>query len=359
MKLILLPFSVCDIFTLAEAVDWVAFKAPAIIDRANIYDAFEHPRSVFPYEAYPFPLGESVSPGSLDNLSFPEYPDCPSPRVLELCNDDPILKHEKEEFLAYKQTCINTHNQYEREKRAWDDTREEAIEPAKAALFLAFKEGRLKAKGELSYVLKKGLDKDAWAKEGEDQWDEFKPPAITEDANSSETSENHLEAFKKLFSDYPGEHTKAEERYKSSIQDIEMRSWRMTGVDWENSHIKSPDGFYMCVSVSSESLFSLFPPPKPAPIQLNTSGGLVILDDGESSPNIITRKSKRGRPPSISWDSFHVEMAKRISNNSLPRKQESCIADIQQWCLQQWGVTPERSTLLEKISPYYRAFKTK
>jgi len=49
-------------------------------------------------------------------------------------------------------------------------------------------------------------------------------------------------------------------------------------------------------------------------------------------------------------------MAKRISEGLLPEKQEAGIADMQDWCARRWGKSVGRSTLLQKIKPYYDGF---
>ena len=37
------------------------------------------------------------------------------------------------------------------------------------------------------------------------------------------------------------------------------------------------------------------------------------------------------------------------------RKQEAFIAEMQQWCRQRWDRDVARSTLLQKVKPYYDA----
>ncbi len=49
-------------------------------------------------------------------------------------------------------------------------------------------------------------------------------------------------------------------------------------------------------------------------------------------------------------------MAKRLTAKNLPAKQEALIAEMQVWRLHAWGCEVGRSTLLQKIRPYYLAF---
>ena len=48
-----------------------------------------------------------------------------------------------------------------------------------------------------------------------------------------------------------------------------------------------------------------------------------------------------------------MEIARRARDGKLPAKQEAFIADLQQWCQVKWGTSPKRSTLLQKVKPFY------
>ena len=63
--------------------------------------------------------------------------------------------------------------------------------------------------------------------------------------------------------------------------------------------------------------------------------------------------------PSFRWDEFNVEIAKRARDGSLPDKQEAMIGEMQIWCKKRWDVDVARSTLLQKIKPYYDALVRK
>lgn len=49
-------------------------------------------------------------------------------------------------------------------------------------------------------------------------------------------------------------------------------------------------------------------------------------------------------------------MAGRVQRGPLPAKQEALIAEMQDWCKAKWGLDVGRSTLLQKLKPYYDAF---
>ena len=72
----------------------------------------------------------------------------------------------------------------------------------------------------------------------------------------------------------------------------------------------------------------------------------------------IKMSTKRGRP-SLDWNSFYLELTDRIKSDDLPDKQESFIAEMQDWCIKNWGQQVGRSTLLQKISPFYKKYVIK
>jgi hypothetical protein len=84
--------------------------------------------------------------------------------------------------------------------------------------------------------------------------------------------------------------------------------------------------------------------------------GQYILNDDQ--PEKIKKTGQRGRP-SLDWDTFFLELAGRIKNNDLPEKQEAFILEMQEWCIKHWGKEVARSTLLQKISPFYQRYVTK
>ena len=84
--------------------------------------------------------------------------------------------------------------------------------------------------------------------------------------------------------------------------------------------------------------------------------GQYILD--ESNEEKIKKLKKRGRP-SMNWGSFYLELAGRVKNGDLPKKQEAFIFEMQGWCLKNWGREVGRSTLLEKIRPFYQEYVRK
>jgi hypothetical protein len=97
-----------------------------------------------------------------------------------------------------------------------------------------------------------------------------------------------------------------------------------------------------------------FPPPAAEPVDgvARMANDLVQPPDGDSRP---AARAARGRPP-LDWTTFHVEVARRIKEDTLPIKQEAGIAEMQEWCKARWHHDVGRSTVLQKLKPYYDAF---
>jgi hypothetical protein len=81
---------------------------------------------------------------------------------------------------------------------------------------------------------------------------------------------------------------------------------------------------------------------------MKVANDLVSMERADDEP----KARIKGRPP-FDWDSFHVEMARIYSEKGLPAKQESLIEDMKKWCRGTWGRDVGRSTLLQRIKPYY------
>lgn len=320
MTIILMPSNVAEDCFLAEALDWVAFhRYPIEMITENNVDGRFDPEYNEEYEAStqyfdvitsdecrrvglpPNPSYESQIAGDY-NLR-PEDID----RLLELDLDE----HERKELTEKKRRSIAHY----RDVAAWEQQYDAFIEVPKTKIFLALREGRFEARGrplpkpdldEAIVELDKG---NAW------QWTDLK------------------------------------------YQRIPDRFWRLDGINWEASSAIADPQHYMHIVVRTSQLFEVFPPP---PVEktnkVSIIAGQYVLDD-EVAPN-FQRTHKRGRPP-YDWDMFHLEVAKVVKSDELPPKQEAFVASMQQWCSDQWGFKPGRSTILQKVSPYYRTFKSK
>jgi len=203
------------------------------------------------------------------------------------------------------------------EKQAeWDELYEEFIEASEARLFLSLKEGKLKAYGR--------------------KLPDISPDELVEQKDSSMDDWSWM--------DY-------------QYEEIPSNFWRLSDISWSGSSSFSNGGHYIHIYVMTDNLLSLFPPiDKQIAFDVSIVGAQYVVYPSSEHQNTVV--GQRGRPE-FDWKSFHVEIARRVKEGELPEKQEACIADMQVWCSQNWGKTPGRSTLLQKITPYYDIFVRK
>lgn len=128
------------------------------------------------------------------------------------------------------------------------------------------------------------------------------------------------------------------------------------GINWEDSNARLLSGYYIHIILDFNDVLKEFPEPV-----LNNLIKVYVLNDylipaEKDTSDAKILNVKRGRP-SLDWDSFHVEVAYIIKNEEIPEKQESFINTMQLWCKKNWGVNVGRSTILQKVSPYYKKFK--
>jgi hypothetical protein len=132
---------------------------------------------------------------------------------------------------------------------------------------------------------------------------------------------------------------------------IAAANWLSTGIDWEHSSARGTSADHALILISTMSLMANFPSEPQSGVEARRVGGAYLINEQGK----LRHETKRGRP-SFDWDELHLELAKRLTSNALPAKQEALIADMQAWCHVRWGRSVGRSTLLGKISPYYATF---
>jgi hypothetical protein len=134
--------------------------------------------------------------------------------------------------------------------------------------------------------------------------------------------------------------------------------WDSAHIDWRESFAeglsKERAVAYGLILVDVAELLKEFQLPDGEPYSGVREAGdyLVLTSDDEIRGGV-----KPGRPPN-NWDDFHVEMATRVVKG-LPSKKEVCIAEMQAWCMDKWKKSVGRSTLSQKIKPYYDEFVRK
>jgi hypothetical protein len=142
--------------------------------------------------------------------------------------------------------------------------------------------------------------------------------------------------------------------FDCEFEPISREFWASAHIDWEASCAQGRIATYKFVQIATNDLFKEFPlpTPLPAPSEVVQVGGNFVW-----TGSLTTEVPKRflGRPP-FKWDEFHLEVAKRVKEDRLPSKQEAFIIDMESWCRDRWGQEVGRSTLLQKIKPYYDTF---
>jgi len=135
--------------------------------------------------------------------------------------------------------------------------------------------------------------------------------------------------------------------------------WSSAKIDWDDSLAegvtKERPVAYGLILVEVAQLLKEFPLPNGEEYgEVSKAGDYLVLKSADE----IRGGAKSGRPP-FNWHEFHLEMAKRAMMKVLPPKMEACIEDMQAWCKGKWNQSVARSTLLERIKPYYDEFVRK
>ena len=82
-------------------------------------------------------------------------------------------------------------------------------------------------------------------------------------------------------------------------------------------------------------------------------GDLYVLDALDQAE--LTMPRRRGRPP-LPWDRFHLEVAALVKADALPRKKEAAIHQFAGWFRNELGISVGRSSIGQKLAPYYDRF---
>jgi hypothetical protein len=130
--------------------------------------------------------------------------------------------------------------------------------------------------------------------------------------------------------------------------------WTHTKIDWENSALIGDQCVYCWVHFSTEAMISSYPIPSPLITdKVNSVGDLYVLDGAGRGESMLP--SRRGRPP-LPWDQFHLEVAALTAAGALPRKKEAAIHHFVEWFREEFGVSASRSSIGQKLTPYYERF---
>jgi len=136
--------------------------------------------------------------------------------------------------------------------------------------------------------------------------------------------------------------------------EIPKEDLKLNSINWKKSYITNKNSFYCHILVDTKSLFEVFPEPEASFLKVYSVNGTLLIDENIGE---VANPSMRGRKAEFDWRDFTREMTFRIKNNSLPKKQESCIYDMQIWCIKKWGKSPSVTNLKEHIRPFYEGLK--
>jgi hypothetical protein len=133
--------------------------------------------------------------------------------------------------------------------------------------------------------------------------------------------------------------------------------WTMPGIDWLSNAVTAQGNCYCDVSMSVETLMSLFPGQRTPVEGAEFVGDCLLLKEPAADDVRQPPRRTPGRPPAFAWEAFHVEVADLIKNGRMPQKKEAAIQQMLSWFAStQGGLSPSRSAVSEKLTPYYRRF---
>jgi hypothetical protein len=337
MRIVLKPFWIAEECFLLEAFLWVAFNrfplSEIMPDHGDFrFDANRHDEySPYIPDTHGYIESEEAIRAGLprnpewdalfDDTRIPDIsffdPDLSSSHDLfvEKITGKSISKEDREQSVRLAFSDLYPNVDFEEAKaealkrsqaqKDWDEKYEECAELTKTKIYLALREGKIDAVGR------------------------HIPANFEENENFYWTMSEHVS----IPADY----------------------WRLEGIDWKQSASNNKKGHYCHICVNTEQLMSAFPSPDPEQAKsIQIIADQYILNEEDASKPLP--KGNRGRP-SKNWDAFYAEAMFRVYEGDLPDKQDAFIAGMQEWCTKNWGGNIGRSTISEKISPFYNRYK--
>jgi hypothetical protein len=232
-----------------------------------------------------------------------------SPRPLQTYNDlEPRYGHD-EAMRLIKEAMDKERADYELACMAWQPLYESATEYAASQIFVALRDGRLRASGRLL------------------------------------PSSNVDEAIASL---------KAEDRYVGDLPltEIPRSFWSLKGIHFDASAAQNSAAYYCHIVLRTDDLLTVFPGER-EPIGAEQIGDTIIVNEIAHSPRHT--KASRGRP-SYPWEQFHLEVSALLQKNELPAKKEAAILHFQTWFERELNIRPSRAAIGQKLTPYYNRF---
>jgi hypothetical protein len=306
------PVEVPERCFLHEALLWLAFqRLPVALynDRSGeIRSASEYEGSEIETPGGPLTDEECERGGIPPDPHFHYLVD-ENPRPLQTYDDfEPQYGHD-EAMRRIKEAMDKQQADYERACMEWRPHYDRATEYAASQIFVALRDGRLRASGRLL-------------------------PSLNVD-----------EAIASL---------KAEERYVRDLPltEIPRSFWSLKGIHFDISAAQNSEAYYCHVLLLSDDLLTAFPGERRA-IGVEQIGDTITVN--EAAHNTSPPRTQRGRP-SYPWERFHLEISALLQKNELPAKKEAAIQHFQSWFERELGIRPSRAAIGEKLTPYYDRF---
>jgi hypothetical protein len=298
------PVELSEKCLLHEVLLWVAFRRlPIAISSA---------------EFYPEELRDAE--GELDSYGYAaNHPDIFQPLTDQECAatglpPDPRMAA----LLEYGETEVEASDfgeedalRFQREMQEWRPKYESVIEYSASRIFVALKEGRLAASGKL----------------------------LPE--HDPDRALKLLQARDQCIRDLP-------------TVEIPSHFWSLSGIDWLSNAARNHHEHYCWIRCLTEEVLKTFPGEgRVLASGVEGIGANFVFDEASEKPLLSMRL--RGRP-AFHWDAFHLEVADFVKRGELPAKKEAAIQHFQDWFERTLNQRPSRSSIGEKLKPYYDRF---
>jgi hypothetical protein len=298
------PVELSEKCFLHEVLLWVAFRRLPIAvysaeEEVELRDA-ERELDSYGYAADHPDIFQPLTDQECAGAGLP-----PDPRLVALLGGVPT-EVEKSNFWDKEEAL-----QHQREMQEWRPKYELVIEYPASRIFVALREGRLAASGKLL-----------------PDHDPDRALKILEDRNE-------------CISDLPT---------------VEMPShfWSLSGIDWSSNAARNHHEHYCWIRCLTEEVLKTFPGEGRVPASgVERIGANFVFDEASEKPPLSMRQ--RGRP-AFSWDPFHLEVADLLKRGELPAKKEAAIQHFQDWFERTLNQRPHRSSIGQKLKPYYDRF---
>lgn len=136
------------------------------------------------------------------------------------------------------------------------------------------------------------------------------------------------------------------------VKPVPKECWISPNINWYESSITLRNRAFVWVHVSVEDMLEKFPPTLPIKNENLTHIGQNFFLAGSAGGEGKSAKTRKGRP-SLPWESFHVEVARMFRDEEMPEKKDAAIASLQDWFEFTHGQSVSRSSIGQKLKPYY------